>query len=144
MVITHLFLIKAASMDFTKLKKDQLVDYLKKRDFPTNNLRKADLQSLCERVQQLDLPILIEEDDSSCVISKFLSVGTAKIRLPSSTSMKKKLTEMPQLEMSDVFSFLVTSCQWSSNRLKRHKQDDGYRLFMEKHIDKVQIAVVSA
>ena len=38
-----------AKMDFKQMKKDQLVLYLKKGDFPTSNMRKAELEALCEQ-----------------------------------------------------------------------------------------------
>ena len=72
-----------AKMDFSRMKKDQLVIYLKKRDFPTSNMRKAELEALCERVYRLDLPVIIEDDDSAQALSNFLTTNNVnKIVVP--------------------------------------------------------------
>jgi hypothetical protein len=89
---------------------------------------------------------VLEEDDSEECERKFRSVGEKfklRIRLPDRKDYTACLAELPPLELGDVFVYLLSVCQWSPTRLQRRKEDDGYKLFLAGHNDKVCMVKVS-
>jgi hypothetical protein len=86
-------------MDFSVMKKDQLVAYLKVRDFPTSGMRKPELVALCERVYRLDLPVIIEEDDTAKALCKFLTITTGNLKILVPKTLKPELNHLPMMEM---------------------------------------------
>ncbi|XP_071492191.1 uncharacterized protein [Diadema antillarum] len=52
------------------------------------------------------------------------------------------LKEMPSITLGDVFAYLTVECRWSSQRLKHHKSDDGYHMFVDKHVEMVEVGKI--
>jgi hypothetical protein len=123
----------------------KLIAFLKERDFCASTLTKGQLVKLATQAHELQVP-LVEADDSEDCEERFRSVGEnfqLKIKLPCDKDFSEDLTHLPQLELGDVFVYLLSMCQWSAARLKNRKSDDGYLLFKALHIDKVMTTKVS-
>ena len=52
------------------------------------------------------------------------------------------LTDVPDIETSDVFIKLLNN-GWNTSRLKAYKQDNGYLLFTNNHVDNVKLSALS-
>ncbi len=44
------------------------------------------------------------------------------------------LRGLPSLVIGDVFVYVTTNCDWTSKRLKQFKQDNGFRMYLDKHV----------
>ena len=94
-------------MDMRKWTRAQLVDCLKVRDFPSSELNKAQLLNLALKVQELNVP-LIEEDDAEDCDQRFRTFENHVFDLPNKWS--DDLSGMPSIEVADV---LLYSCSAS-------------------------------
>ena len=50
------------------------------------------------------------------------------------------LKEIPDITMGDVMVYMLSTCQWSEDRLRSFKQDNGYKLFQNNHISDVRLS----
>ena len=130
-------------MAFSKWTRAKLVTYLKERDFGASGINKPQLIALAEKAEELNVPV-VEADDSTQCDRSFRTVGDQLIDIPNSTNFSDILTDLPQIELADVFTHLLSACDWSTARLKQRKKDDGYKLFDQRHIDRVKVLKVSA
>ncbi|CAG2212861.1 unnamed protein product [Mytilus edulis] len=44
------------------------------------------------------------------------------------------LRGVPSVETGDIMIYLLSTCQWSDDRLRDYKQDNGYKLYISNHI----------
>ena len=129
----------ASEENFHKWTRPKLADYLKQRDFAASGLRKDDLVVLATKATELNVPLLEKDDTQEC-FDTFRTVDGHLICTEGKYS--NNILSLPPVEISNVLTYLYRTCQWSDNRLKHHKKDDGYQLFNQQHIDKVQIMEV--
>ena len=121
---------------FDKGTRQKLVAYLRERDFGSSGIRKAELVALAEKARELQVPVLEDDDTLTCETS-FRTVG--KQRIVVADNYTENLIDLPPMELADVFSNLLCFCHWSTSRLKCRRNDDGFKLFDQRHIDKVKI-----
>ncbi len=50
------------------------------------------------------------------------------------------LRGLPSLVIGDVFVYLTTNCDWTRERLKKFKQDDGFRMYLDKYVEDMEVA----
>ena len=56
-------------MDFNRMNRAEIADYLKKRDFSSSRLKKSDLVTLAEHVSVLNVPVIEADDTSQCEVN---------------------------------------------------------------------------
>ncbi len=49
------------------------------------------------------------------------------------------LRSLPSLVIGDVFVYLTTNCDWTRERLKQFKQDDGFKMYLDKHVEDMEV-----
>ena len=128
-------------MDISKWKKDELVKYLKERDVGTSGLNKPKLAELVDKSSVLNLSLLEKDDSAACEV-KFRTLPDGQV-IGIGAKFSSNLRHLPSLQLADIFAYLLTGCQWSSERLRAHRDDDGFQLFRSKHIDNVEMLTVS-
>ena len=57
---------------------------------------------MCERVYRLDLPVIIEDDDSAQALSNFLTTNNAN-KIVAPKTLKPDLKDPPLIQMADIF-----------------------------------------
>ncbi len=45
------------------------------------------------------------------------------------------LLNITSLQLGDAFAYLTTHCQWTQQRLKHFKGDDGHKMFTDGHVE---------
>lgn len=53
------------------------------------------------------------------------------------TSWSKDLSDLPDVNYCDILVYFMNICLWSEQRLTKYKEDEGYKLFTDTHIDYV-------
>lgn len=102
-------------MDFSKWMIPQLKQLLKKKGINTSLYNKDVLMRLASLASEMDLPdVFSEEDDNEQVHQK-------KQAMDSVSYWNKNMKGLPDLQLADVFVYLLKHCCWSENRLKKFK-----------------------
>ena len=122
------------------MNRTEIADYLKKRDFSSTGLKKGDLVTLATHVSALNVPLIEPDDAAKCEVD-FRTVKGTTIKL--NEEFTKSLDGLPYLNLAEIFFYLLHVCEWSSSRLREYQKDDGFRLFMANHVDRVEMQTVS-
>jgi hypothetical protein len=50
---------------------------------------------------------------------------------------------MPQLRDGNVFAYLTHHCQWSRERLDAFQKDDGYLMYLDRHVEDMKVGSIA-
>ena len=104
---------------------------------------KRHLIKLCKLAIEIELDDLEVSDDYKVMDKKRRTVGDQCF--PCITSVDRGSTDLidvPDIEISYVFIKLLNN-GWNTSRLKAYKQDNGYLLFTNYHVDDVKLSALS-
>ena len=89
----------------------------------------------------MKLPVILEKDDSVDSFKKRTTVNLQNrvVNFPFVCDERLEmwtgnLTCIPDVISGDVFAYLLSIAQWTSERTKNYKQERGYQLFKCHHI----------
>jgi hypothetical protein len=132
---------KERKLRFGKQTIPVLAKYLKDRGIASSKVNKSELVELAVKAEQADLPVLSPNDyiqqneKRRTVRGKILPDP----RTVSSTKWSTDLRELPTIESHDVSFYLRTVCEWPEDSVKKYKNDNGYRLHSDGHINTVKM-----
>ncbi|XP_063859289.1 uncharacterized protein LOC135100387 isoform X1 [Scylla paramamosain] len=123
----------------------ELRKFLKERAIPYSGYSKAVLVGMVEKA--IANPGITEITQPSDVVvagitRKTVSVNGNVILFPDPrviTSWEKDLTSLPHLTSAKCLVYLLSKGGWSSERAISYEKERGYQLFMESHIDEVEL-----
>lgn len=118
----------------------ELKKILTDRGIPCNGKLRAELVTLAQKAVKLyrereGCDHELSERKRRCVV---VEDGTVDLN-GKTVQWTSDLKELPSITCGDVFAYLTVEFGWSSQRLKQHKSDDGYRMFVDKHIEMVEV-----
>ncbi|CAG2212330.1 unnamed protein product [Mytilus edulis] len=122
----------------------ELRSYLQSRLIAATKFNKRKLIELAEYAHDLKLEI-IEEDDYKDLCKERRRISTKEgqfhyvIDVTEVKDWTADLRGVPSVETGDIMIYLLSTCQWSDDRLRDYKQDNGYKLFMCNHISDVKL-----
>ncbi|CAC5415858.1 unnamed protein product [Mytilus coruscus] len=120
----------------------ELKAFLRERGVNTSIHRKESLIRLAEAATEIQLePEEVENYHSDRQNRRTIKTPDGKkVIIPdifSISDWNNNLITLPTVEMGDIFVYLMTTCMWSNDRLKSYKNDNGYQLYMQRHVDNV-------
>ena len=127
---------------YEKKNADELRLFLHQRGVSTTNKRKPDLVRLAEAAEHIDLQVIEDNEtyEQSSIDRRTVNVDGEWQVLPDvfSIASDKWFKHVPNIDFGDIFIYLSLNCQWDNDRIRRHKDDNSYKLFMQNHIDHVK------
>ena len=130
--------------EFEKFTVPQLRTYLQQRLVSSSKYNRRKLVQLAKYAEDLNLEVLDEDDyRDMCESRRKIVTKDGKETIIIDVSLVKQwsedLKEMPDICTGDIMIYLLNTCQWSEDRLKRYKQDNGYKLYQDNHVSDVQL-----
>lgn len=128
------------SEDFSKLKVDELKNYLRERGIQLSDggkgKRKAELLDLCQKAAAMKQRKL---DDSAEDRTKLLEdkLQTSEGKLPDPKSLSAwthNFSKIPEFTFGDLYNYLVGKEDYSPENLRSFKSLLGFRLFRDGHV----------
>ncbi len=130
--------------DLKRLKVEGLKDVLKQRGVPSSNKLKNELLELAEKAVKVYKPlescdhIQSERSRRTVTTSDGKEVNLYNKKVKWNTDLK----DLPTISLGNTFRYLVTHCEWTSERLCSYTSDDGYRMFLSGHVVKVELGTI--
>jgi hypothetical protein len=129
----------AASLpNFESMKVPELNKYLHARGITTTSYKVADLRCLSGLAHEMNLDIVESSIDHAKDLKsrRTVKVIDGVFELPDPYLLSKHwssdLTYVPDTDMPDVLTYLVSKCGWSNERLRNFRNDKGFRLFLSR------------
>ncbi|CAG2220106.1 unnamed protein product [Mytilus edulis] len=132
------------AINFKNYSVQELRSYLQSRLIAATKFNKRKLIELAEYAHDLKLEI-IEEDDYKDLCKERRRISTKEgqshyvIDVSEVKDWTVDLRGVPSVETGDIMIYLLSTCQWSDDRLRDYKQDNGYKLYMCNHISDVKL-----
>ena len=125
--------------------KPELRSFLLARGITVTDYNVSQLRELAIKASDMKLPVILEKDDSVDSFKKRTTVNLQNrvVNFPFVCDERLEmwtgnLTCIPDVISGDVFAYLLSIAQWTSERTKNYKQERGYQLFKCHHISAVQ------
>ena len=131
---------KTCSEDFSKLKVDELKNYLRERGIQLRDggkgKRKAELLDLCQKAAAMKQRKLDDsaEDRKKLLEDKF---QTSEGKLPDPKTLSSwthNFSKIPEFTFGDLYNYLVGKDDYSPENLRSFKSLLGFRLFRDGHV----------
>ena len=131
---------KTCSEDFSKLKVDELKNYLRERGIQLSDggkgKRKAELLDLFQKAAAMKQRKLDDsaEDRTKLLEDKF---QTSEGKLPDPKTLSSwthNFSKIPEFTFGDLYSYLVGKEDYSPENLRSFKSLLGFRLFRDGHV----------
>ncbi|CAG2212997.1 unnamed protein product [Mytilus edulis] len=119
------------AINFKNYSVQELRSYLQSRLIAATKFNKRKLIELAEYAHDLKLEI-IEEDDYTDLYVSEVKDWTVDLR------------GVPSVETGDIMIYLPSTCQWSDDRLRDYKQDNGYKFQRDDGSCKQVVALLFA
>ena len=131
--------------DINNMLKPELRSFLLARGITVTDYNVSQLRELAIKASDMKLPVILEKDDSVDSFKKRTTVNLQNrvVNFPFVCDERLEmwtgnLTCIPDVISGDVFAYLLSIAQWTSERTKNYKQERGYQLFKCHHISAVQ------
>lgn len=130
--------------NFERMTVPQLKAFLTKRGIPCNGKRKSELESLAKKsVSMYDVIEPCDREESAKKRRRVTGAdGSVRDLNDKFVTWKDDLRGLPTITCADVFVFLTVECEWTSQRLKNYKSDDGFRMFVDHHVEMVEVGSI--
>ena len=130
----------AETVNFRGMQVGQLKNYLTGRGIPNKGKKKDELVELAVRAQgKYELLEKCDHVESERKRRRVERVDGTVIDLNDRVvTWTKNLSQLPMLTLGEVFAYLLQHCEWTPQRMAKYKQDDGYGMFMDEHIECVE------
>jgi hypothetical protein len=127
--------------DFLAKPVPELKTYLSARGISVTGKLKSELSRLAHAAYEDKLPVKTDNDYIFQNRKRRTVNGTV---LPNPTELNSEqwtsnLNTMPPIDSFDVHMYLKTVCEWSGERFKRRKSDNGWQLHANGHIHDVKL-----
>ena len=125
---------------FRRLRVDELKKYLQDRGVLCVGKRKGELVLLAEKAGR------VYEEKGECDHEESLrkrrrieGENGAVVDLNSATvTWTDNLSKLPVITLGEVFKYLLKQCSWSAERMANYREDDGFLMFKDQHIEHVK------
>ena len=122
----------------------QLREFLNSRGVPNAGKQRQELETLARKADEVytareECDRAESEKKRRCVRAHDGSVRDLNEK---TVAWTKDLKKLPFITCTDVFVYLSVDCSWTRERMKRHKEDDGYRMFIDNHVEEVELGTI--
>ena len=130
--------------EFQGMTVPQLREFLNSRGVPNSGKRRQELETLARKANEAytareACDRAESERKRRCVRELDGSVRDLNGR---TVAWTKDLKKLPSITCTDVFVYLSVDCAWTPERMKRHKEDDGYRMYIDNHVEEVELGTI--
>ena len=131
--------------DINNMLQPELRSFLLARGITVTDYNVSQLRESAIKASDMKLPVILEKDDSVDSFKKRTTVNIQNrvVNFPfvcdeRLVMLTGKLTCIPGVISGDVFAYLLSIAQWTSEQTKNYKEERGYQLFKCHHISAVQ------
>ncbi|KAK3086590.1 hypothetical protein FSP39_020732 [Pinctada imbricata] len=124
----------------------EMKEFLAERGIQTSIYNKDQLIKLVEAASELGLETEADpeeeksqHDEERRTVTMSTGITTILPDVKDFTEWQCDLTTLPTIEIGDIMVYLLTNCGWIKTRLSSYKEDNGYKLFENRHIDTVML-----
>lgn len=137
----------AVPINFATKTVPELRQFLSQRGISCYEYRKLKLVRLAEVAFELNLDVITPEDDYKDVLTKRRTIKNHDGSFSVAPDLDKvnwstDLKNLPFTEMADLLIYFIRKGEWSDTRLKNYRQDNGYKLFKDRHINDVKMCKI--
>ena len=134
----------AGVTNFASLRVDELKKILSDRGIPCAGKTKEELRGLVEKGWcRYEVKEGCDHEESERKRRRVVGDDGYVIDLNGrSVEWTTSLKDCPSLSLGDVFAYLIKSCQWTPERLTKFKDDDGYLMFVDNHVETVVLGLI--
>ena len=131
---------KTCSEDFSKLKVDELKNYLRERGIKLNDggkgKWKAELLDLCQKAAAIKQRKLDDSaEDRTKLLEDKLQASEGKLPDPETlSSWTHNFSKIPEFTFGDLYNYLVCKDDYSPENFRSFKSLLGFRLFRDGHV----------
>lgn len=130
----------------TRLKVPELKAVLKRKGISCSDKRKDELLLLVGRA---DVYEDLEPDDREesekkrrCVSVTVNGVSETVDLRGKKVSWTDNLNDAPVVRDGNIFAYLMHHCQWGWTRVNSSQEDDGYKMFLDQHVEKLRVGKI--
>ena len=127
----------------------QLKEILGRKGISHSGKRKEELEGLVEAAERHGITDLEPDDHLEserkrrCVrVTGGRGESASVCLLGRTVRWSSDLSSLPVLRDGNIFGYLMHHCKWSRERLDSVERDDGYRMFLDGHVEGIQQGVI--
>ena len=136
--------MEGPSRNFDRMTVPQLKAFLTERGVPSHGKRKSELLSLAVKAGESYgvLEACDREESGRKRRRVSMADGSTRDLNEKLVTWKADLRSLPPIACADVFVYLTVECRWTPQRLKQYRNDDGYRMFADHHVEMVEVGSI--
>lgn len=133
------------SAEFRHMKVPELKCFLSDRGIKTSGKRKDELIELSLKARDTYEVLEASDHDKSVYNRRRILKNDVTIINVNGchVNWSSNLQNMPTKGLGDVFAYLLTNCQWTPERLRNFRKDDGYLLHKDRHVENVEMGHIT-